>query len=66
VILYVTDDKNNTINASTGVTVNVNNPNIKTSFSKEDINSLAAAISSRGGATYEFKVAQYVGGISCC
>ena len=62
VILNVTDDKNNTINVGTGDTVNVNNPNIKTSFSKEGINSLAAAISYTGGATLGFKVAQYVGG----
>ncbi len=62
IILSVTDDNNNNINVGTGATVNINNPNIKTSFSKEGINSLAAAIYSAGGATLGFKVAQYVGG----
>lgn len=61
VTLNVTDDKNNTINVGTGATVNVNHPNIKTSFSKEGINTLAAAIYSAGGATVGFKVAQYIG-----
>src|SRR5205085_2314557 len=41
--------------------INVNHPNIKTSFSKEGINTLAAAIYSAGGATVGFKVAQYIG-----
>src|SRR5205809_383982 len=61
VILNLTDYKNNTINVGNGSTVNVNHPNIKTSFSKEGINTLAAAIYSAGGATVGFKVAQYIG-----
>lgn len=55
-------DKNNDINVGTNATVNVNHPNIKASVSKEGINSIAAAISSAGGATVGLKVAQYVGG----
>jgi hypothetical protein len=45
-----------------GATVNISNPKLSTSFSKEGINSIAAALSYAGGATIGFKVAQYVGG----
>lgn len=60
--LNVTEDNNNNINVGTGATVNINNPNLNASMSKQGINNIAAAISSAGGATAGFKVAQYLGG----
>lgn len=55
-------DKDTNVNIGNEATVNINNPNLNASISKEGINNLAAAISSAGGATVGFKVAQYVGG----
>ncbi len=55
-------DKNHTINVGSNATVNVNNPNLNASISKQGINSIAAALSSAGGATAGFKVAQHFAG----
>jgi hypothetical protein len=58
---YVSD-KDPTVNIGNEATVSINNPNINARISKEGVNNIAAAISSAGGATIGFKVAQYVGG----
>ena len=58
VVMYL-DEK---ISVGTGSTININNPNINASISKEGVNSVAAALSSAGGTTVGLKVAQYVAG----
>lgn len=59
--IYITD-KDPIVSIGKDATVNVNNPNINANISKQGINNIAAAISSAGGATVGFKVAQYIGG----
>jgi hypothetical protein len=44
------------------VTVNVNDPNVKLSVDVNNVNNVAAAISSAGGAGVGFKLAKYIGG----
>lgn len=63
IISYLNDsDSDRNISVGSGATVNINNPRINTSISEKSINTIAAAISSAGGAGIGFKVAQYVGG----
>ena len=60
-VLYMSG-KEIEISVGTDATIDINNPNINTSVSKEGINSMAAALFSAGGATAGLKVAQYVSG----
>lgn len=57
-----TSDKDNEINIGTNATINVNNPNLNAGISKQGIYSIAAALSSAGGATVGVKSAQYIRG----
>ena len=57
-------DKSESITAKVGenANININNPKISATIGKESFNTIAAAISSAGGATAGLKTAQYVGG----
>ena len=61
-LLLHINDNGKDVNIGTNSTINVNNPNVSASISKEGVNNIAAAISAAGGATAGIKVAQHIGG----
>ena len=63
--LFLGNDENNKeviANVGTNSTVNVNDPRINFTITKQGINNIAAAISAAVGATAGIKVAQYIAG----
>lgn len=60
-LLHINEEGKN-VSIGSNATVNINNPNVSASVSKEGVNNIAAAVSAAGGATAGIKVAQYVAG----